>query len=132
MIMFQWDTGFARSMIPNTLLNVPPAPIQMRPNQTCCCAPLHAPRQQWRKDFLHKLRTVMDTVDTPDDMQELLHSQLKCYLFQQAPSQISIPESVAHMAQSQHQIGWSQLIQGQFSDAWRHHYQQYLGSKTTK
>ena len=73
----------------------------------------------------------MDTIDTPDDMQELLLSHLKCYLLQQDPSQISIPESVVHIAQSQHQIGWSQLFQGRFSDAWRHHYQQCLGSKAT-
>ena len=73
----------------------------------------------------------MDTIKTPDDMQELLLSQLKCYLFQQDFSQISIPASVAHIAQSQHQIGWSHIIQGWFSDAWRNHYQQYLGSTAT-
>ena len=28
-------------------------------------------------------------------------------------------------------LGWSQLLQGRFSDAWRKHYQQYLGSKAT-
>ena len=64
-------------------------------------------------------------------MQELLLSQLKCYLLHQDPSQISIPESVTHIAQRQHLLGWSQLLQGRFSDAWRHHYQQYLGSKAT-
>ena len=30
-----------------------------------------------------------------------------------------------------HLLGWSQLLQGRFSDAWRHHYQQYLGSNAT-
>ena len=40
MAMLQWDTE-STSMIPNTLLNAPPALIQMKPKHTCCSAPPH-------------------------------------------------------------------------------------------
>ena len=73
----------------------------------------------------------MTTLDTPDDMMELLLGILKCYIHQDDPSTVHIPESVFHIADKQQAIGWHQLLQGRFTEAWRLHYQLYLGSKAT-
>ncbi len=90
-----------------------------------------APRKQWRATFLDTLRKTLTTLDTPDDMMELLLGILKCYINQDDPSTVHIPATVSHIAEQQQAIGWHQLLQGRFTEAWRLHYHQYLGSKAT-
>ena len=73
------------------------------------------------------LRKTMTTLYTPDDIMELLLGLFKCYINQDDPSTVHIPESVSHIARKQQTIEWNQMLQGRFSEAWRHYYQQYLG-----
>ncbi len=73
----------------------------------------------------------MTTLDTPDDMMELLLSGIKCYINQTDTSTISVPASVAHIAQQQQKIGWHHILQGRFSSEWRRHYQRFLGPEAT-
>ena len=80
---------------------------------------------------MDSLRKTLTQLDTPDELMELLLGSLKCYLYQDNPDTIHIPESVTRIAQQQQAIGWHQLLQGRFTEAWRHYYQQYLGPKAT-
>ena len=79
------------------------------------CSLYFTPGKKWRHTFLDTLRKTITTLDTPDDMMELLLDILKCYINQDNPSTIHIPESVAHIAEKQQAIGWYQMLQGRFT-----------------
>ena len=106
-----------------------PEPVEKQDHLLHCPAP---PRQEWRNTMLTTLRTTMETIDTPDDMIELLLSAIKCLLNQAPLETISVPDSVSAIAESQQTIGWAQLLQGRFTEEWRYHYQAYLGPNATE
>lgn len=70
-------------------------------------------------------------LDTHIDLLDLLLDSIYALLHGQNLNDIPVKDSVQHVAQSQGAIGWSELLKGRLSNAWKSKQQEHLGGRAT-
>ena len=85
-------------------------------------------RQQWRQQFIHKLRMKLEKLGTALDLQELLLEGVKASIEGRAADTIHVPESAQDVATRQAAIGWEEALRGRLSQAWSVAQQRHMGA----
>jgi hypothetical protein len=85
---------------------------------------------EWRPKCYRAMRDCLVKLDTAAPLQQLFLEKLRSQLYSDI-TPVHVHPEVAHVAASQDEIGWGQLLKGRFTKQWGEFQNAYLGSKAT-
>ena len=104
------------------------APVEDRHHLLRCTA---ASRNKWRGDCIKSMRKLLERLNTHPDLTTLLLEALHSVIRGTQPHQMTVPPSVAAVAEAQDSIGWEHLMHGRLAQQWQQRQQQHLGTSAT-